>query len=380
MLKAALLSSVSRFGCFMAVRMDAEDITLHGAGASHARSLIGAGKYDNTSGWSFSAEDGDKLLGKGGNDWSTYGSFHLGEDADEAKDTKAHWKYPFGKDGKVYGAALRAIRSRASQQGAKAIFDEAGKLLDEIKTKEGGGKEDSARILPFARGVATPSASGYRMAARGDDAAEIYLYGTIGASIWGGGISANQFSQDLKGLGPNVKTIDLRINSDGGDVFDGKAIYTLLQQHQAKIAVHVDGLAASAASFIAMAGDTIEMAEGAFMMVHNAWGFAMGDAAEMRRTADLLDAVSGTIVDTYAARTKQKPEKIKEWMDAETWMTGKECLDRGFCDKVVENQKVAACVADPARFRNLPAPLRPNRTLAARLLDESRNIVRGLMA
>jgi ATP-dependent Clp protease protease subunit len=113
----------------------------------------------------------------------------------------------------------------------------------------------------------------------------------------------SKFADDLKALG-NVKTIDLRINSEGGSVFDGKAMYTQLVEHKAKVITHIDGLAASAASFIAMAGDEIEIAEGGFVMIHNAWLFAMGDARELRRTADLLDTVNGTIIDVYVARTK----------------------------------------------------------------------------
>ncbi len=103
--------------------------------------------------------------------------------------------------------------------------------------------------------------NGYRVVNRGKDSAEIYLYGAIGGDWMGEGITAKQFADDLKALGP-VKKIDLRINSEGGSVFDGKAMYSLLNAHSANITVHVDGLAASAASFIAMAGDTIEIAEG----------------------------------------------------------------------------------------------------------------------
>jgi ATP-dependent protease ClpP protease subunit len=107
---------------------------------------------------------------------------------------------------------------------------------------------------------------------------EIYLY-----DWFGDGVTAKQFADDLKALG-NVKTIDLRINSEGGSVFDGKAMYSLLNEHKAKIIVHIDGLAASAASFVAMAGDEIEIAEGGFVMIHNAYMVAMGDARELRRS------------------------------------------------------------------------------------------------
>lgn len=199
--------------------------------------------------------------------------------------------------------------------------------------------------------------AGYRMAAKGDRA-EIYLYGAIGQDWFGEGVTARQFADDLKKLGA-ISTIDLRVNSEGGSVFEGKAMYSLLVEHKARVITHIDGLAASAASFIAMAGDEIEIAESAFVMIHNAWTIAIGGADEMRRTGDLLDSINVTIRDVYVARTRRTAAEIGGWMDAETWMTGREAVDRGFADKVAGNLKVAACVRDPARFRNVPAALRP---------------------
>lgn len=210
-------------------------------------------------------------------------------------------------------------------------------------------------------GVKTPG--GYRIVSRGTDAAEVYLYGMIGADFFGDGISAKQFADDLKKLA-NVKTINVRINSEGGDVFAGKAMYSLLTDHKARIVVNIDGLAASAASYIAMAGDEIVISEGAFVMIHNAWTIAMGSADEFRRTADLLETVNGTIRETYVARTKQTDAKVKKWMNDETWFTGKEAVANGFADKLVENLKVAASVRDPSKFKNLPSALLPRRAAA----------------
>ncbi|MFA7279805.1 MAG: head maturation protease, ClpP-related [Sterolibacterium sp.] len=214
------------------------------------------------------------------------------------------------------------------------------------------------------------AAGGYRFSARGSDRAEIYLYGVIGQDWFGDGISAKQLSEDLKKV-PNAKTIDVRINSEGGDVFDGKAMYSLLQQHKARIVVHIDGLAASAASFIAMVGDEINISEGAFVMVHNAWTFAIGNSDDLRRKADLLDSVSGSIGETYAARTKQTSDKIKQWMDDETWFTGAEAVENGFADKMVENLKVAACVSG-CKFRNTPSILLPRRAAALATIESLR--------
>jgi len=211
--------------------------------------------------------------------------------------------------------------------------------------------------------------SGYRMKKAGTRG-EIYLYGVIGVDWFGDGISAKQFADDLKALG-QVETIDLRINSEGGDVFAGKAMYTLLVDHRAKVVTHIDGLAASAASYVAMAGDEILISEAAYLMIHNAWTVAVGGAEDMRRTADLLDSVNGTVRDVYAARTKNSADKLKKWMDEETWFTGKEAVDNGFADKLVENLKVAASVRDPKRFKNMPNALLPNRARVAAALARS---------
>jgi len=208
------------------------------------------------------------------------------------------------------------------------------------------------------------AASGYRMRAKNKNEGEIYLYGLIGRDFWGDGISAKQFADDLKALG-NVSRIDLRINSDGGFVDDARAMYNLLRDHKATIAVHIDGIAASAASFIAMAGNTIEIAEGGFVMIHNARMGVVGEARDLRQAADILDMVNGTIRDTYVARTRQSAEQVTAWMDAETWFTGTEAVKHGFADKIVENLAAAAAISDPSRFKNLPTALRPNRAKAA---------------
>jgi ATP-dependent Clp protease protease subunit len=225
-------------------------------------------------------------------------------------------------------------------------------------------------VVPMKPKTTTAKPNGYRVVARGKDSAEIYLYGVIGGDWFGEGVTAKQFADDLKALG-DVKNIDLRINSEGGSVFDGKAMYSLLNEHKAKIVVHIDGLAASAASFVAMAGDEIEIAEGGFVMIHNAYMLAMGDAVALRRSADMLDTVNNTIIDVYVARTKGDRKAIAKMMDNETWMTGAEAVKNGFADKMVENLKVAASVTNAEAikaFKNIPAALKPNHRRAASAL------------
>jgi len=209
----------------------------------------------------------------------------------------------------------------------------------------------------------------YSVKANGD-AAEIYLYGAIGSSWFDEGITASQFAKDLKALGA-VKSIDVRVNSPGGDVFEGRAIYNLLAGHPADITVYIDAEASSIASLIAMAGKQIHMAEGSLMMIHCAWGFAMGNASEMRNQADLLDVIDQTLVDTYVNRTRNAAKQVKSWMDAETWMNPAEAQARGFCDVIDEPMKVAAMSVDRAKFHCFRMPLvthRPNRAAAAAAL------------
>ncbi len=226
---------------------------------------------------------------------------------------------------------------------------------------------DQDRILHFRTAAAQrgekPRAINYRMAAKTKDTAEVYLYDSIG----GWGISAKQFATDLKALG-SPKTIDMHVNSEGGDVFEGRAIYTSLANSSARIIAHVDGIAASVASLICMAAAEIRMADGAFMMVHNAWSFTIGNAADHQKMMDLLNSVDSSMRETYAARTGQTQADVKTWCDAETWMNATEAVARGFADVKDEPVKVAACIRDPSRFHHLPSALRPNRLAAAAML------------
>jgi ATP-dependent Clp protease protease subunit len=221
--------------------------------------------------------------------------------------------------------------------------------------------------LPLA---STPA---YRMVAKGEDA-EIYLYGDIGDSWFGDGITATKFAEDLKALG-KVANITVRINSYGGDVFQGLTMYRLLVDHPAKIDVHIDGIAASIASVIAMAGDAVHIAEAGFLMIHNAWGIAAGDATEMRRMADLLEQSSSSIRDVYAGRTGNTDAAIKAWMDAETWFDSQAAVDNNFATDVVENLKVAAKF-DPSKHRGLKHA--PAALLGTPNMDEARKRIAAM--
>lgn len=187
---------------------------------------------------------------------------------------------------------------------------------------------------------------------------EIWLYDQIGQSFWGDGISAKQFQKDLSALG-KVTSINVRINSPGGDVFDGFAIYNQLKQHPASIEVTVDGVAASIASIIAMAADPgkLSMAKNSLMMIHNPSGFAAGGEDEMLRVAALLKTIKGNLAETYVDRTGNKKASVETWMSDETWFTAEAALQHGFADSVGAASAVTACF-DFRNFRNVPDALK----------------------
>jgi ATP-dependent Clp protease, protease subunit len=195
----------------------------------------------------------------------------------------------------------------------------------------------------------------YRVRMAGSKAAEIYLYDEIGGGMWGGGISAKQFAEDLKSLG-KIDTLNVRVNSPGGDVFDGLAIYSTLKRHPANVVMDIDGMALSIASVIVMAGNQVNMAKNAMMMIHDPWTCSCGTADDFRKQADLMDQVKGNLVTTYADRTKMDEAEIADLMSAETWLTADDALSNGFVDGVTEDLQLAARF-DLSRFRNAPKAL-----------------------
>ena len=183
---------------------------------------------------------------------------------------------------------------------------------------------------------------GISITAKGNDTAEILVYDQIGRDSWTGeGLTAKAFAEQLQKHG-KVKNINLRINSPGGSVYDGMAIYNTLKNHPPKVTATVDGIAASAASLIAMAADDLRMAKNGFLMIHEPHGVARGDSEEMRRMASLLETMTAQFVATYAERSKQPPEKIAEMLKAETYLTATEAKELGFIDSIANDQAIAA--------------------------------------
>lgn len=165
---------------------------------------------------------------------------------------------------------------------------------------------------------------------------EILIYEEIGEDWWsGGGITPSTISARLKAAG-TFDSISIRINSPGGSCFDGIGIYNLLRAQGKPVDVHVDGLAASAASIIAMAGDTISIGTGAMLMIHNASMYCYGEAADLRKIASDLDAISVSAGEIYVKRSGQTAAKVKELMDAESWIGGAQAIELGLATEVVE--------------------------------------------
>lgn len=173
-----------------------------------------------------------------------------------------------------------------------------------------------------------------------DDRAQLYIYGPIGDDWSTDAVPASSFVRDLNAI--TASSVDLHINSPGGLVFDGVAIYAALRNHAATVDVTVDGIAASAASFVAMAGDTIAIEKPAKMMVHDAGGLVLGNALDMRAMADLLDELSDTIAGIYADRAGGTVASWREVMGRETWFGADQAVAAGLADRVAGGTKTSA--------------------------------------
>ena len=196
---------------------------------------------------------------------------------------------------------------------------------------------------------------------------EIYVYDAIGGGFFDEGVSAKSFAESLKALG-NVTALDIYMNSPGGSVFEGLAIYNQIKRSDGEKIVHIDGIAASIASVIAMAGDQVRIAPNGTIMIHDPWGMAMGTAADMRKSAESLDKVRDVLLENYVARTGAKREDISAWMTAETWMNADEAVERGFATSKVEEKQFSAAFPMLDKFNHVPDSLRKQATGPSSLL------------
>lgn len=194
----------------------------------------------------------------------------------------------------------------------------------------------SSQILPRALDRWNP---GIRAAAAEEAERSISVYDVIGYDYWtGDGVTAKRVAAALRQMGKGPVTVN--VNSPGGDMFEGLAIYNLLREHDGEVTVKVLGLAASAASIIAMAGDTVQIARAGFLMIHNAWVLAAGNRHDLREYADTLEPFDRAMADIYAARTGEDAEAMAKLMDAETWIGGSDAIEQGFADELLPSDQV----------------------------------------
>jgi len=190
-----------------------------------------------------------------------------------------------------------------------------------------------------------------------DNTAELLLYGTISDnSWWSDSVSPKRFKEDLEKLG-NVTQITVRIYSGGGDVFAANAIYSMLKDHKAEIIVKIDGLAASAATIIAMSGDKILIPENGYMMIHKVSTYISGNIDDIQKELELLEKIENTLVQTYVKRTGKTKEEVQALIDAETWLTGREAVEEGFADELMfeneeEKEKISNGILNKIEGRN----------------------------
>jgi ATP-dependent Clp protease protease subunit len=218
-----------------------------------------------------------------------------------------------------------------------------------MPTPEAIASAVAATLPTFARGWYAVNLK------KGTDEAEISIYDAIGAY----GITAEAFIAELEAI--TAKTINLRINTPGGEVFDATAIYNALLAHPAEILVHIEGVAASAGSYIAMSGDEVRMADNAYLMMHNAHGGVMGEAEDMRKYADVLDKMNANIAVMYDRKSAKGVDHWRELMDAETWFTAEEAAAEGLVDVVyTAGKKTAPAKAsfDFTIYNKIPEPVK----------------------
>ena len=195
---------------------------------------------------------------------------------------------------------------------------------------------------------------GIRAAREGDNS--ISIFDVIGADYWGDGVTASRIAGALRSL--NGADVTVNINSPGGDMFEGLAIYNLLREYEGRVTVKVLGLAASAASVIAMAGDDVQIGRGAFLMIHNCWVYAMGNRHDLAQIAADMEPFDNAMSDIYQARSGLDADTIGKMMDGETYIGGSEAVAKGFADSLLSADEIADDDDSPAAaLRKLDALL-----------------------
>lgn len=207
--------------------------------------------------------------------------------------------------------------------------------------------EKNAEIMARYWGKSLDNPDWYKIEAKGDDEMEVILYDVIGWPF-------NDAFDLIRSLSSfSGGTITLRINSPGGDVFDGFAIYNALREHKARVVTVIEGMAASIASVIAMAGDEVKAHKNTMLMMHEPWTGMAGNQYELREVADILQKISGNILDVYADNSKIGKRDLKQMMKDETWFTAKEAKEKGLVDTVLDTG-AAKAKFDLSVYANVP--------------------------
>ena len=186
----------------------------------------------------------------------------------------------------------------------------------------------------------------YNIQNKAGETADIYIFDEIGTY----GVTAQDFISEIKGL--KDMPINIRINSLGGDVFDGMAMYNVIKRRESKTTVYIEGIAASIATIIALGADEVIMAENSLFMIHNAWGGTSGEAKDMRKTAETLDKITSELTDIYVKKTGLSYDTLAQMMDEESWLNAEEAFRLGFIDTISDSIKVAAKY-DVSKFKNI---------------------------
>lgn len=216
-----------------------------------------------------------------------------------------------------------------------------------------------------------------------DNEADIFIYGEIASYEWDeSDTTASNFKKELDSLG-DVSTINLYVNSPGGSVFEGVAIYNMLKRHKAKVNAYVDALAASISSVIIMSADNIFMPKNSMLMIHNPWTVGMGNSSDFRKLADDLDRVGNSSKQSYLQKAGDKltDEKLQEMLDNETWLSADEALENGLCDFVIEENEMVASISGEykQRYKNIPKQIieqKPKETISAKEMAERKKIAK----
>ncbi|MVW72141.1 head maturation protease, ClpP-related [Bordetella sp. 15P40C-2] len=213
-----------------------------------------------------------------------------------------------------------------------------------------------------------------RAAVESEDDRSISIYDVIGYDWWTGeGVTAKRIASALRSMGAGPVTVN--VNSPGGDMFEGLAIYNLLREHQGEVTIKVLGLAASAASIIAMAGDTVQIARAGFLMIHNCWVVAQGNRHDLREFADTMEPFDAAMADIYAARSGQDMAAVQRQMDGETWIGGSQAIEQGYADELLSSDQVGKgdAKASASAVRRIEAAIRAAglpRSEAQRLISD----------